>query len=186
MNKNSILMVSLCVGIAVMAIAYAAFSTTLNITATSSQIGTFSMQVLAEASSKTGTAGVSGGTAPTATCGSTSGATTVTMTAKLYQPGDSVTCSYKVKNTGNLKARAKENSDISCTVGNGMTTSASSSASTPMWYSATWKKTSLAAGITSGTGEVTITINYSTKITNQPSKTTGTVSCSLPYEQDIS
>ena len=183
MQKNSVLMVGLCVGIAVMAIAYAAFSTTLNITATSTQIGSFSMQLIAESGSVTGTAGLTGGTAPTATCTNTSGATTGTMTANLYQPGDSVTCSFKVKNTGNLKAKAGGN--ISCSVGNGMTTSASSSASTPMWYSTTWKKTALAANTTSDAGEVTITIKYSANITSQPSKTTGTVTCTLPYTQDI-
>lgn len=183
MGKKSIFMFALCIGISVMAIAYAAFSTSLSISATSSQAGTFSVQLIAESASVTGTAGLTGATAPTATCGSTTASTSGTMTATLNQPGDSVTCKWKVKNAGNLKAKA--NGNYSCTNSGGMTTSASSSASTPMWYSVTWAKTALAAGATSNSGEVQITINYSSSITSQPSTTSGTVTCSFPYAQNI-
>lgn len=183
MSKKTVMMFSLCVAIAIMAIAYAAFSTTLTINGTTSQIGTFSLQLIAESASVTGTAGVSGATAPTATCTNTSGATTGTMTATLYQPGDTVTCSWKVKNTGTLKAKA--NGNATCTVGSGITTSATSSLTTPMWYAYTWEKTALAKSATSGAGEITITINYSSSITSDPTTKTGTVSCTFPYTQNI-
>ena len=182
MNKRTILMVSLCIGIAVMAITYAAFSTTLKINGTSSQIGTFSLQLVAESSPVTGT-NSGGSTKPTATCTNTSGATSGTMSATVHQPGDSVTCTWKVMNTGNLKAKA--NGNFTCTSSAGVTTSASSSLATPLWYAVTWKKSSLAAGATSGASEITMTINYSTNITSQPTATSGTVSCTFPYTQDI-
>ena len=182
-RRKSVFMFALCIGIAVMAIAYAAFSTSLSISATSSQSGTFSVKVLAESASVTGTAGLSGATAPTANCGSTSAATSVTMSASLNQPGDTVTCKYKTTNAGNLKAKA--NGNYSCTPSNGMTTSASSSGATPMYYTVSWAKSALAAGATSNSGEIQVTITYSASITSQPSKTSGSVTCTFPYTQNI-
>lgn len=176
MSRKTVLAVSLCIGLGIMAIAYAAFQTTLTITGTTTQSGSFGVKIFAEAASVTGTAGITGGTAPTATCAplEASASTTGTMTATLRQPGDTVTCSYKVKNTGTLKAKA--NGNFSCSP---------SSLASPFTSSVTWKKTALAAGATSGVGEITITIGYLSSITSQPSTTSATVTCNFPYAQNI-
>lgn len=174
MNKKTIMAVALCGMLAAMAVVYAAFQTTLTVTGTTTQSGSFSLQIIAEAASVTGTAGLTGGTAPTATCTNTSGSTTGTMAAKLYQPGDTVTCSYKVKNAGTLKAKA--NGNYSCSP---------SSLASPFSGSVTWKKSALAKGATSAAGEITMTITYLSSITSQPSTTSASITCNFPYTQDI-
>lgn len=181
-NKNFII-VALCVAIGIMSVAYAAFSTTLNISATSSQSGTFGVLLMSEELEVTGTPGLTGATAPTAQCGPAANATG-DMTATFYQPGDTVTCKYKVNNSGNLKAKASGN--YSCTAGSGMAASQdTSSSSKPLWYSVTWRKSLLAGGATSDAGEITITMTYSASITADPGTKTGKVSCTFPYTQDI-
>lgn len=174
MNKKTLMAVALCGMLAAMAVVYAAFQTTLTVTGTTTQTGNFSMQLVAESASVTGTAGLTGATAPTASCTNISGSTTGTMQAKLYQPGDTVTCSWKVKNSGTLKAKA--NGNYSCSP---------SSLSSPFTSSVTWKKTALAAGSTSTAGEITMTIGYLSSITSQPTTTTASITCNFPYTQDI-
>lgn len=178
MNKKTIMAVALCGMLAAMAVVYAAFQTTLTVTGTTTQSGSFGLVIFAEAGSVTGTAGLTGGKAPTATCQpietAASSSTTATMAAKLYQPGDTVTCSYKVKNVGTLKAKANGNYSCSPT-----------SLASPFSSSVTWKKSALAAGATSASGEVTMTITYLSSITSQPSTTSASITCNFPYTQDI-
>lgn len=202
MSKKSIMMFSLCVGIAVMAIAYAAFSTTLNITTTATQSGTFDPR-LTGCSCTVKNDDLSGVTlpsdytcSPTGTALSTKGGeATISVgqsdvngdgkTTGFLQPGDVVTCTFSVKNNGNLKIKA--NGNASCTVRGGVHSTAgteSSSLSTPLYYTVSWKKTALAAGATA-TNDITIVMGYSSNITSQPTTTSGGVVCSFPYAQNI-
>ena len=177
MNKKTVMAVTLCAMLAVMAVVYAAFQTTLTVTTTTTQSGNFSLQLIAENASVTGTKGLTGAAnSPTAACTSTSGSTTGTMSATLYQPGDTVTCSWKVKNTGTLGAKA--NGNFSCSP-------EPSKIGSPFTSSVTWKKTTLAAGATSNAGEVTMTIGYDSSVTSQPTTTEATITCNFPYTQDI-
>lgn len=175
MNKKTVMAVTLCAMLAVMAVVYAAFQTTLTVTTTTTQSGNFSLQLIAESASVTGTKGLTGAAnSPTAACTSTSGSTTGTMTATLYQPGDTVTCSWKVKNTGTLGAKA--NGNFSCSP---------AKLASPFTSSVTWKKSTLAAGATSNAGEVTMTIGYDSSITSQPTTTKATITCNFPYTQNV-
>lgn len=181
MNRKSVTMVALCIAIGVMAIAYAAFSTTLTVNGTASQIGTFSIDLTGCACTKT--AGLTGATAPTGSCtpSGTTKSNIGTVTASFNQPGDTVACTFDVVNSGNLKAKA---GTVSCTPSASVVTSESSSAATPFYYTYTWKKTALNAGATAA-DDITITLKYSKNITGQPSATTGTVSCTFTYTQNI-
>ncbi len=178
MNKKTVMAVTLCAMLAVMAVVYAAFQTTLTVTTTTTQSGNFSLQLIAAKASVTGTPGLTGAAnSPTASCTSTSGSTTGTMSATLYQPGDTVTCSWKVKNTGTLGAKA--NGNFSCSP-------KPSEIGSPFTSSVTWKKSTLAAGATSATtDEITMTIGYLSSITSQPTVTSTTITCNFPYTQNV-
>lgn len=184
-NKNLVI-AALCVAIGIMAVAYAAFSTTLTVNGTLTQIGTFGVQITGCSCTKT--AGITGATAPTGSCtpsGQTQ-STSATVTAGFVQPGDTVTCTFNVVNTGNLKAKAS--GDATCTSSASVTTSESTSAAKPFYYTKSWKKTALTKSGTTGataTGDITITMKYSKNISTQPTATSGSVSCTFPYTQDI-
>ena len=182
MSKKTIMLYTLCIGIGLMAIAYAAFTTTFNVSGTTSQIGTFGVQ-LTECWCRVGT-GLEGATAPTGSCtpSGTNKSASATITATLNQPGDFVTCYFDVVNTGNLKA--KPNGNPTCTPSSGITSSASSSGATPMYYEKYWEKNALSGGATLA-DEIAIVIAYSSSITSQPSATSGSVTCTFPYTQDI-
>ena len=110
-------MLVLLILVALMTGAYAAYTTNLNIGATTSQSGTYGV-VLTGCTTEVVKIGTAGAQAPTATC-SPSGASTegaATCSANFMQPGDSVRCNFNVKNTGNLKAKADGN--ILCDSGN--------------------------------------------------------------------
>lgn len=169
MNKKSILMVSLCVGIAVMAIAYAAFSTTLQINTTVTSAG--GLDIKLSCSCATGTAGLTGATKPTATCTPTSPTNTTAgiMTASLRQPGDSVSCTYTIKNDSLFNVKTTD--DINC-----------GSLSSPFTSSVTALPEDTV--ITAGSSKTfTITMGYLSSITSQPSTTTGSITCTVPISQ---
>ena len=183
MSRKAIMSYTLCIGIAVMAIVYAAFSTTLNVSGTTSQIGTFGVQLTG--GSCTAVAGLTGATAPTVsiTPSGSNKSASATVTASLNQPGDYVICYFDVVNTGNLKA--KVSGSYSCTPSDVMATKyADTSSSKPMYYAISWNNSSLAGGQTVQKA-IEFTINYSSKITSQPTTTSGTVTCTFPYTQDI-
>lgn len=116
-KKKNIIMLVLLILVALMTGAYAAYTTNLNIGATTSQSGTYGV-VLTGCTTEVVKIGTAGAQAPTATC-SPSGASTegaATCSANFMQPGDSVRCNFNVKNTGNLKAKADGN--ILCDSGN--------------------------------------------------------------------
>lgn len=168
MSKKSIWVIALCIGIGIMAVGYAAFSTTLTINTTVSGAG---LNVKLGCNCSVGTAGLAGATAPTATCTPTSlsQTTTGTMTAQLYQPGDSVTCTYSIQNDSEFNV---EVNDFEC-----------GSLTSPF----TASHTSIADGtvIASGSSKTfTLTMGYLSSITSQPGTTdSGTVTCKVPVSQ---
>ncbi len=103
-NKKNIIMLVLLILVALMTGAYAAYTTNLNIGATTSQAGNFGA-VLTGCTTEVVKIGTAGAQAPTATCSPTSTNTgeEAICTANFRQPGDSVRCKFNVKNTGNLK-----------------------------------------------------------------------------------
>ena len=175
MNKKTIAMLSLCVGLAVMAIAYAAFQSQLTVTVGLSGTG---LDVKMSCKCNTGVAGLSGATVPTATCtpGTATNTTTGTMAATLYQPGDEVTCEFTIKNDSAFDVKVNNlegNGEMSCT-----------SLSTPFISNVDAilaQDTVIAKN--GGTAKFTIEMGYLNTITSQPSTTSGSMSCTVPLVQ---
>ncbi len=121
-NKNIVIAVLLGV-LVVMAVAYAAFSTTLNINGTATIKSSWNVAFdTTKTTTATGvvtpTTGSGGTTAPTGTVSYTDGQH-ATVSADLYQPGDKVEFLLTVKNTGSLKATLGSlsiSSSTGCTV----------------------------------------------------------------------
>lgn len=170
MSKKTAIMFSFCVAIAIMGIVYAAFSTNLTVTTTATGAGGIDIRYRCSCA---GTAGLSGATVPTGTCTplTEGSADSATMSADLYQPGDSVTCTWTAKNYSSF--RVKTTAAMSCT---GTLASAF-----------TRTNSALASGTTLAVnGETTfsVTIGYSSSVTSQPSTTeSGTVTCTIPWAQ---
>ena len=102
MEKKNLVMVCLCAAIAIMAVAYAAFSTTLTVDGTINATGNFAVEYV-----ETGSCTVShkeGADTPKGTIVKND-ATSAKLNVELYTPLDEVTCTIKVKNTGNLSAK---------------------------------------------------------------------------------
>ena len=108
MNNKNILIGGLIAIVCVMGIAYAAFSTQLNINGTANVTSTWSVGFDTTKTSGTGvitpTAGLSGATTPTGTIAFPN-SQTATITANFKQPGDKVVFTITIKNTGTLKAK---------------------------------------------------------------------------------
>lgn len=168
MNKKSIMMIALCCGLLIMAVAYAAFATNLTVTTTVSGAG---LNVKLGCSCAAGTAGLTGATAPSATCGPTTLTQTATgsMTATLYQPGDSVTCTYTIQNDSAFNV---EVNGFEC-----------GSLASP--FTATHSSIADGTVIAAGSSKTfTLTMGYLSTITSQPSTTSsGTVTCTVPVSQ---
>lgn len=170
MSKKTTIMFAFCVAIAVMGIVYAAFSTNLTVTTTATGAGGIDIRYKC---SCTGTAGLTGGTKPTGVCTPTTegSATNETMSATLYQPGDSVTCTWTAKNYSSF--RVKTTAALTCTG--------------TLAEAFTKSNSTLASGTTlERNGETTfsVTIGYDSSVTSQPETTnSGTVTCTLPWSQ---
>jgi len=93
MKDKGILTIMLCTVVVIMAVAYAAFSTTLTINGTASISSTWEVGFEQESSS------CSDGSVVSVT------GTLATLAVELESPGDSVTCTLTVKNTGTLDAK---------------------------------------------------------------------------------
>lgn len=102
MEKKNLVMIMLCIAIVVMSIGYAAFSSTLNVSGTIQSSGNFSITYQSGATC-TGTK--VGSDTPIGSVIVTPGTTTATLNVSLYTPGDVVTCTIPVKNTGNIMAK---------------------------------------------------------------------------------
>jgi len=169
MEKRNFVMIALCVAIGVMAIAYAAFSSTLTVDGTITASGEFAVTFTEDTVTCTATE-KKGADTPTATVTKT-GATTATFTAALYTPGDVVTCVVPTENTGNLKAKL-----TGVTVSNNLTSS-----STPIAVTAS-ATDKLAAD---ATGNVTVVMTYNWQEDGQPTTTSATFTVTANYTQDI-
>jgi len=103
-NKNKNLLIGgLLSAVFVMAIAFAGFSQQLQITDSAASTTTWNIGF----SSATPSVACSG--TPTAACGTvtsfTTGATSISFQTKLFSPGETVTYTVKVKNSGNVTAK---------------------------------------------------------------------------------
>lgn len=170
MEKKNLVMVCLCAAIAVMAVAYAAFSTTLTVDGTINATGSFAVEYV-ETGTCTGTK--VGQQAPTGTIVKKS-ALGAELNVSLYTPGDIVTCTIDVENTGNLAAKLVGTHTIS----NSLT-----GTSTPIAVTATSPKTKLAKD---ATDTITVTVKYNWNETTQPtSGTSASFTITSNYAQDI-
>ena len=97
MKDKGLVIGMLCAAIVVMAAAYAAFSTSLEVTGTTTIASTWAVAFDEENSSCTDGSNVI----------VTNGATVATLGVALETPGESVTCTIAVKNSGTLDAYLK-------------------------------------------------------------------------------
>ena len=171
MEKKNLVMVCLCAAIAIMAVAYAAFSTTLTVNGTVNATGNFAVEYV-----ETGTCTATtkaGQDTPTGTITKET-ATGAKLAVKLYTPGDVVTCTIQVKNTGNLAAKLNGAHAVS----NQLT-----GTSTPIAVTATSTATQLAAN---ATDTITVTVKYNWAAQTQPtSGTSAEFTVTSNYTQDI-
>jgi len=167
--KKSKMIIALVMLVLIMGVGYAAFSTRITITTSATGAGGISVKYKCSCTAVTG---LTGATAPTGSCTPTTEgtATTATMTATLRQPGDSVTCTWTVKNYSAFRVKT---TGLSCTHTNVKSPFTSSNTAVGA--------TTLAVN---GTTTFTVTIGYLSSITSQPSTTTsGQVTCTIPWAQ---
>ena len=101
-SKNMVIGM-LCAVVCVMAVAYAAFSTTLNVTTTATVASNWCVKVQSAECEATPVTGGAADSA-TATANTTANALGATFTMKFTQPGDTATCTVKYENCGSLNA----------------------------------------------------------------------------------
>ena len=173
MEKKNLVMVCLCAAIAIMAVAYAAFSTTLTVEGTINATGNFAVEYV-ENGTCTAT-NKAGQDTPTGTITKNAAtATGATLAVSLYTPGDVVTCTIQVKNAGNLAAKLNGGHVVS----NQLT-----GTSTPIAVTATSTATQLAAN---ATDTITVTVKYNWAEETQPtSGTSAEFTVTSNYVQDI-
>jgi len=108
-DRKNILIIMLCVAIAALSVAYAAFSTSLKINATGSISSKWGNIYITNCSCEVLPAGVTV-EEPTATCTPVSNTSTTMVTGAITfnakTPGDQAVCTFTVKNDGTLVATA--------------------------------------------------------------------------------
>jgi len=156
MKSNNIIMGVLVAVIAVMGVAFAAFSTTLNINGTATISSEWNVSF--EAGTCSNTTQKDSGKASTGTV-SVSG-TTATVVANMASPGDVLTCTVKAKNNGTLAA-IRDSWEITQAVSDSTSYTVAVSAPTA---------TTLAAknGSTIASETLTMTITYKSSVTAKP------------------
>lgn len=130
-NKNYVIAVLIAM-VCVMAVAYAAFSTSLTINASSTINSTWNVKFDTSATTAYSVVnGIGGTTAPNTTVSASNTDATMsitntaaTLSAKLYQPGDKVIFTLTVRNEGSLKAGLSRSSisGTNCNVSNNICT----------------------------------------------------------------
>ncbi len=161
-NNNNIIMIALVVIALVMGIAYAAFATTLNINGTAEIKSTWDIRF--EAGTCTPTVTKDSGKASSGTI-SVQG-TTATVTASMASPGDKLSCTVTAKNYGTLAAKRTSWTVTSPTQFFNVTaTPATTGTVTPL---------AAKAGDTIASETLTITIEYLSTVTTQPTQQTFT------------
>ena len=161
-KKRTIIIGSLLAILIVMTVGYAAFSTQLNITGTSNIASNWDVQIIGI------TPGTPTGTGENAVAPSYT-ATTATMEANLYAPGDAMTYEITIKNNGNIDA-----------VLDSITKSDSSNPAILFETSGVNEGDALLAG---EQAVMTVKISYNSSVTSQPDNLTGELSLTLNYVQ---
>lgn len=171
MERRNFVVVALCVAIGIMAVAYAAFATTLNVNGTINASGTFAVTFTGSGTCRaTNTVGTD---TPTGTWSAANGSTTATLNVDLYTPGDVVYCEIPVKNTGTLAAVY-----VDSTISNNL-----DNESTPIAVEVNGRLGAIAANTESF---VAVTITYNWSGNSQPPTTNKTFSITSNFTQAIS
>jgi len=161
MKDKTLLTILLCTVVVLLAVVYAAFSTQLSVNGTASIGSKWEVAFDKEASSCT-----AGGSITSITD------TVAQISAELVSPGDSVTCTFIVKNSGTLNA--KLDSITSDTTGNA-----------PITISVlptTEQLAGRAVLAASKTEAITVTMTYDS-VESQPENTTKSVTVAAIYKQ---
>lgn len=182
MKHKNYLIIALLAILIVMGIGYAAFSTSLNITGSANISSTWN--VAFDTTKTTGVSGVvskttgfSGGTAPDGTVSYGENGQTATINATLRQPGDKVTFTLTIKNTGTITAKlatpsvkgtnctasgltcTSSSGHIKFTVGNpASTTLPASTGTTTITVTAEFPNTTVSSSTTEN-ASITVTLN---------------------------
>lgn len=162
----------LCAVLCVMAVAYAAFSTNLEIGTTASVSSNWNVKITSVGCTTSAVAG--GQTGQTA---AQDGALT-DLTAKfkmgLIQPGDTATCTVTVTNSGNIAAKLTA-----------ITSTVSGDAPITFTVNPTQDALSSRATLTAngGTETIVITATYDTTVEDQPASLTKDIAVALTYSQ---
>ena len=167
----------LCAVVCIMAVAYAAFATQLNVTGTATIAGSWKVNMLEPAECSTVVAGGKNGetTIGDKTLGMTvdvdDAGTRATFSATLLQPGDSVSCIVKVKNLGTIDAVVKS-----------LDVKHDTESKAPITY--TVDDTNIAVGQTLNSSvekTFTITATYDSTVTQQPEELTKDLTIDIVY-----
>ena len=161
-KKRAIVIGSLFAILVCMTIGYAAFSTQLNISGTSTITSNWDVQIIGI------TPGTPTNTGENAVAPSYT-ATTATMEANLYAPGDAMTYEITIENKGTIDA-----------VLDSITKSDSSNPAILFETSGVKEGDTLASG---SKATMIVKISYSTSVTSQPDNLTGELSVTLNYVQ---
>lgn len=172
-NKN-VLIGGLLAIVLVMAVGYAAFATQLQINGTASVSSTWDVHITGITPTELAAGQATGNkTAPTYT------ATTATFDAQLMSPGDSVTYTVSIANTGSINAKVKS---IGFTASTPTVDDATAAAPIYFTFSGLAVNDQLAA--TTGTTTVTVVAHYkSVEGQGQPTTTSATGTLNIEYEQ---
>lgn len=164
MKDKGLLISMLCVVVIIMAVAFAAFSTNLNVNGTATISSTWNVAFDGNNSSCSDGSNVI-----------VSG-TTATLSVGLEAPGDEVTCTIAVKNTGTLDAKL---SSITSTP----------SGEAPITFTVTPSTSDLATrpilAKESGTETITVKIAYDSNVEGQPEELSNTVVVVADYVQNL-
>ena len=167
MEKKNLVMVCLCAAIAIMAVAYAAFTTTIEVEGTVNNDSNFS--VVFSNPTCVGTPAASNSPMPEGTA--TANGTTVTFSKlNLYTPGDVVNCDVTVTNNGNLAAKYQ-----SYSITDGITATSS-----PVAFAVITEPTDLQVG---GTSTIKLRFTYDSNIKEQPKDTEYAFKATFNYTQ---
>lgn len=172
-NKNWV-MVGLGVVICIMAVAYAAFATTLTINGTATIDSSWCVQIVNEEITCQSTPAVGGAPGSVTATATRESNILATVNMTFTQPGDTATCTIKFENCGDLKAKLNK-IDIT-----GIETE------TPIKFEVTKPELNTPLVAKGSNHEVTIKGTYVDTITSQPSTLSQEVNVVAEYVQDMS
>lgn len=162
MKEKGILVAMLCTVVIVMAVAFAAFSSNLKVNGTASIDSTWNVAFDADNSSCSDGSSIA-----------VSG-TTATLAVSLETPGDEVTCTIGVKNTGSLDAKLAS-----------ITSTPTGTA--PITFTVTPSTSDLTTrpvlAKQTGTESITVKVSYNSNVEGQPDELSNTIVVAANYEQ---